>query len=130
MLRKRIIITFSDFVFGEMFIASFSNAQNETLITEIETSASFFSLVVELKPGFHIVASDGDIPSPTGTWRQCIGDILKSWTDLNFSHFDRDVGDTTGTLATLPKKRSHIIVSVPVASPFHWLRRVPTDWDG
>ena len=61
-----------------------------------------------LKPRFHIVVSDGDMTA-----------MLRGHTDLNFSHLDWDVGDTTGTLAKSPKKRSHIIVSVPVASPFH-----------
>ena len=72
---------------------------------------------------------DGDVPASTGTWRRCIGDILKSWTDLNFSHLNWDVGDTRETSATSPKKRSHVIVSVPVASPIHWLRRVPVTYD-
>ena len=82
-----------------------------------------------LRPGFHIVVSDGDVPASTGTWRRCIGDILKSWIDLDFSRLDWDVGDTTGTSMTSPKNRSHIIVNVPVASPFHWLGRVPVTYD-
>ena len=66
---------------------------------------------MEVKPGFHIVVSDGDVPASTGTWRRCIGDTLKSWTDLNFFHLDWDVSDSTETSATSPKKLSHIIVS-------------------
>ena len=71
-----------------------------------------------------IVVSDGDVPASTVTLQRCIGDILKSWTGLNFSHLDWDVGNTTGTSATSPKKHSYIIVSVPAASPIHWLGRV------
>ena len=85
--------------------------------------------IYNLMPGFHIVVSDGDVPASTGTWRRCIGDILKSWIDLNFSHLDWDVGDTTRTSATSPKKRSHIIVSVLLASLFHWLGRIPVTYD-
>ena len=57
-----------------------------------------------LKPGLHIVVSDGDVPASTGTWRRCIGDVIKSWTELNFSNLNWDVGDTTGRSATSPKK--------------------------
>ena len=68
-------------------------------------------------------------PSIDGDIRRSIGDIFKSWTDLSFSHLDWDVGDTKGTSATSPKKRSHIIVSVPVASLFNWLGRAPVTYD-
>ena len=78
-----------------------------------------------IKPGFHIVVSDGDVPASTGTWRWCISDVIKSWTELNFSHLDWDIDDITGTSVTSPKKCSHIIVSIPAASPIHWQGRVP-----
>ena len=78
--------------------------------------------ILELKPCFHIVVSDGDVPALTETWRRCIKDVTKSWTGLNFSNLDGDVGDIT-------KQRSHIIVSVPAASPIHWLGRIPVTYD-
>ena len=75
------------------------------------------------------LSTNGNVPASTGAGRRCIGDILKRCTDLNFSHLDWDVGDATGTSATSPEKRPHIIVRVPAASPFHWLGRVPVTYD-
>ena len=83
-----------------------------------------------VKPGFHIVVSDGDVPASMGTWWRRIGDVIKSSTDFNFSHLDWDIGGTyDGDVGDITKKRSHIIVSVPVASLFHWLGRVPVTYD-
>ena len=51
------------------------------------------------------------------------GDFQNLNSSQLFSHSDRYVGDTTGASVTLPKY-SHIIVSVPAASPIQLLEHV------
>ena len=99
------------------------------LSAAIQLLQLLMSSILPFKPDFHIIVSDWDVPASMGTWQRCIGDILKSRTDPNFSHLGLDVGDTTGTSATSPKMCSHIIISVLVASPFNWLGRVPVTYD-
>ena len=79
-----------------------------------------------LKPSFHIVISDGDVPASPGTWRQCIGSFIKSWTELNFSNLYWDVGEITKKTFPYHRKRpSSIADPVTGTRPKH-LRRYGT----
>ena len=79
-----------------------------------------------LKPGFHIVVSDGDVPASTGTWRRCIGDAIKSWTELNFSNLDWDVVNITIKTFPYHHKRPSSIADPLTGTRPHHLRRMET----